>query len=74
MYTEQFDAYKVANDMDVETLQNHFKKVKQIEKKVIIIIKHIKYKKLIYLHFCCYSAALIETKYVKDWRQEIKIL
>jgi len=43
MYTEQFDAYKVANDMDVETLQNHFKKVKQIEKKVHFIIKHIKY-------------------------------
>nr|XP_016945565.1 schwannomin-interacting protein 1 homolog [Drosophila suzukii]XP_016945566.1 schwannomin-interacting protein 1 homolog [Drosophila suzukii]XP_036670041.1 schwannomin-interacting protein 1 homolog [Drosophila suzukii] len=33
MVLEQFDAYKVANDMDVETLQNHFKKVKQIEKK-----------------------------------------
>ncbi|XP_017075556.2 LOW QUALITY PROTEIN: schwannomin-interacting protein 1 homolog [Drosophila eugracilis] len=33
MVLEQFDAYKVANDMDVETLQNHYKKVKQIEKK-----------------------------------------
>ncbi|KPU73896.1 uncharacterized protein Dana_GF14110, isoform B [Drosophila ananassae] len=30
---EQFDAYKVANDMDMETLQNHVQKVKQIEKK-----------------------------------------
>ncbi|KAH8246761.1 hypothetical protein KR038_008637 [Drosophila bunnanda] len=34
MVFEQFDAYKVANDMDVETLENHFQKVKQIEKKV----------------------------------------
>ncbi|KAH8281601.1 hypothetical protein KR054_001757 [Drosophila jambulina] len=34
MVLEQFDAYKVANDMDVETLENHFQKVKQIEKKV----------------------------------------
>ncbi|XP_070139331.1 schwannomin-interacting protein 1 homolog isoform X2 [Drosophila kikkawai] len=33
MVLEQFDAYKVANDMDVETLENHFQKVKQIEKK-----------------------------------------
>ncbi|EDW52405.1 GM11746 [Drosophila sechellia] len=33
MVLEQFDAYKIANDMDVETLQNHYKKVKQIEKK-----------------------------------------
>ncbi|KAH8410674.1 hypothetical protein KR009_011757 [Drosophila setifemur] len=33
MVLDQFDAYKVANDMDIETLQQHFQKVKQIEKK-----------------------------------------
>ncbi|KAH8287947.1 hypothetical protein KR018_008856 [Drosophila ironensis] len=33
MVLDQFDAYKVANDMDMETLQNHVQKVKQIEKK-----------------------------------------
>lgn len=38
LFTDLFDAYKIGGDFDMETLQQHLKLAKEIEKKVSGIV------------------------------------
>lgn len=55
--------------MDVETLENHFQKVKQIEKKVNLRILVCRINLIAVV--IGFSVALTEMKYARDWQSGI---